>query len=74
MEGGCLLRGRGDQKCVPSRIRVAWRPPARITYALAESYVTGPANIRGGGQDVGRASSCADSGSGPRGRDEERRN
>lgn len=49
-------------------------PLAGIMCALSESYVTGPANIRGGGQDVASAASCVDSGSGPRGGDEERRN
>lgn len=36
--------------------------------------MTGPANTRVESQDVGRAAGRADSGSGPRGRDEECRN
>lgn len=36
--------------------------------------MTALANTRVGGQDVGRAASRVDSGSGPRGRDEEHRN
>lgn len=42
-------------------------PLAGVMCTRRESYVTGPANIRGGGQDVGRVASGAHSGSGPRG-------